>query len=144
MSEPLSPVKEWDRFRNRIEHEDGLLNTRVNIFLVLNGLGAASLGLSKTYAAQIIISVVVIIIDLLLWLCTAQTAFVIRDLTSEYVRDANDPIDKRVRRAIKWVPIGLRPTSILGLWLPLVLFIGWIIGLAMLVFAACTQKEVSV
>ena len=137
MSEPLPPTVDWNKYRKRIEYEDGLLNARVNVFLILNGLGAAALGLSKDYTAQIIIAVVVIAVNLLLWLCTLQTALVIRNLNSEYIHDANDPIDKRVRQSLKWLPRGLRSTAILGVWLPLVLFIGWIVGLIMLIAAAC-------
>lgn len=137
LSTSLPPIKNWDKLRRRIEHEDGLLNARVNIFLVLNGLGAASFGLSKSYAAQIVIAVVVLTVNLLLWLCTLQTALVIRNLTTEYIHDADDPIDKCVRHSLKWLPRRLRSTFILGVWLPLVLFLGWIIGLIMLIIAAC-------
>lgn len=137
LSTSLPPIKDWDKCRKRIEHEDGLLNARVNIFLILNGLGAASLGLSKAYAAQVVITVVVLIVNLLLWLCTLQTALVIRSLTTEYIHDADDTIDRRVRHSLNWLPRRLRSTFILGVWLPLVLFLGWVIGLIMLIIKTC-------
>lgn len=140
MSEPSSPI-DWVKYRARIEFEDGLLNERVNVFLVLNGLGAGALGLSKEYTVQIMIAIVVIAVNLLLWLCTFQTVLVIRNLTSEYILSANDPIDDRVRQTMKRWPRKIRPTYILGVWLPLVLLLGWLVGLILLIVTVCRQSS---
>ncbi|MBL7152423.1 MAG: hypothetical protein ISS79_01805 [Phycisphaerae bacterium] len=135
MSDPVAPI-DWNKYRKRIEHEDGLLNARVNVFLVLNALGAAALGLSKSHAAQMIIAIVIMAVNILLGLCTLQTGQVIGGLTEEYIRDANDPIDRRVRKTLSRYPLALLPTPILGKWLPLTVCIGWFVGLVMMIFAS--------
>ena len=136
MSNSLPPIEDWNKYRSRIEHEDNLLNARVNVFLVLNGLGAAALGLTKGYGGQIFVATTIVVVNILLALCTIQTAFVIRDLTTEYITKANDPIDKRVRHSLRWLPRRLRSTFILGVWLPLVMIVAWGVGLVMLIVAA--------
>jgi hypothetical protein len=135
MSKALPAIEDWNKCRTRIEYEDGLLNMRVNIFLVLNGLGAALFGLSKSTNIQITIAIIVILINVLLWLSTIQTSIVIRNLTREYLTNANDPIDMCVRNSIKWIPRYLRPTYILGVWIPLILIISWISYTVFIVFS---------
>lgn len=135
MGKALPPIEDWNKCRTRIEYEDGLLNMRVNIFLVLNGLGAALFGLSKSTYIQITISIIVILINVLLWLSTIQTSIVLRNLTRVYLTNANDPIDMCVRNSIKWIPRSLRPTYILGVWIPLILIISWISYTVFIVFS---------
>ncbi len=120
---------DWNAYRKRIEHEDALLNARVNILLVASGLAAASSGLAESDRAIGLIVFVALLTSMLLTLCTVQTAVLIRRLTTEYIKNASDPVDGRVREHLAWVPRGLRSTFILGVWLPVVVTAAW--------FAAC-------
>jgi len=127
---------DWHRFRARIEHEDNLLNSRVNVFLISNGLGATAVGLAGAPGAQLAIAGVMVIVCLLLYLCTLQTAMVICSLTTEYIDEAQDPIDQRVRESLKWLPRQMRSTFILGVWVPAVVSAAWLVGLVALVIRA--------
>lgn len=52
-----------EQFRHRVEYEDGLLNTRTNLVLTLNGLGAVAVGLALPPQARLLIAALMIIID---------------------------------------------------------------------------------
>jgi len=127
---------DWNRFRARIEHEDHLLNSRVNVFLITNGLGATAIGSANGVAARLAIAGVMLVVCLLLSLCTLQTAFAIRSLTLIYIRQAQDPIDQCVRRSLAWFPRRVASTPILGVWLPLVVSAAWLVGLVVLIALA--------
>lgn len=131
MSDPNTPI-DWGKWRKRIEHEDGLLNIRVNTFLVFNALGAVAFGLCEEHTAQIIIATFILVLDILLGVCTMQTAFVIKDLTLEFIDNSDCPIDKCVRRTLNKYPLVFLPTPILGMWLPFIVFVGWLVGLFIL------------
>ena len=125
------PKFEWGEFRKRIEYEDAQLATRVNVFLVFNALAAATFSLATNSGTRLMTSAVVVIANLLLCLLTVQTAWLVRCLTTEYMRNANDPIDARVRRHLRWAPRLFRSNFILGIWLPLVILVAWVIGLVL-------------
>lgn len=139
MSDPDAPI-DWDKYRKRIEHEDGLLNARVNIFLVLNGMGAVALGVSKSETAMLTIAIITLAINIMLGLCTLQSAQVIRDLTLEYIHHAKDPIDNCVRKTLKKYPRKLLPNVILGMWLPLLLCVGWFMGIVAIFVNWCDNQ----
>jgi len=119
---------DWVRCRARIEHEDGLLNDRTNIYLVVNGILAAAAALTHANRIAVIIGIVSILANLL-WLSTGiQTASVIRSLTANYIEKADDPVDKIVRESIKCWPGMFRCTYILGIYMPALVLFGWLIG----------------
>jgi len=132
MTKSLPPITDWAKYRNRIEYEDNLLNERINIFLVINGLGATAFSLADSYGVKLILTATIILVDMFLSICIMQTAIHIKNLTIEYMEDANDPIDMRVRYSLNWVPIFLKPTPILGLWLPIIITSSWLLCIIIL------------
>jgi hypothetical protein len=125
-------IEDWKSLRRRIEYEDQQLSSRVNILLVTSGLGAAAVGLASDSLARLAISVLALAVTSLLFLCTLQTALMIRRLTSTYISGSPSPVDHCVRSALGWLPRWMRSNFILGVWVPLVLLLGWISGVVML------------
>jgi hypothetical protein len=132
MSNDLPPITDWGKFRDQIEYQDNLLNERVNFLLVFNGLGAAAFSFFNDQLGRAFIMLAVIMINILLTFCTIQTAFLIKNLTTEYRCNAHDPIDMRVRSNLGWLPGICRPTPILGIYLPVAIIVAWVIGLVVL------------
>ena len=119
----------WNRCRARIEHEDNLLNQRTNIFLVANGLGAVAANLSSESNPNIIVVIVALIANFFWIWCGVQTLSAIYSLTSWYMKNAHDEIDKRVRKSLHWSPRRMRSSFILGLYLPIVVTFAWLVAL---------------
>ena len=118
-----------NKFRARIEHEDNLLNQRTGLFLTANGLGAVAVGLNSIYNADLLFIVVVILVNLFWLLCGIQNVLVLKSLTTIYISTTNDSIDDIVRNSTKPIPILLNPTNLLGLFLPAVILMGWLVGI---------------
>ncbi len=119
-----------DKFRSRIEYEDGLLNARTGIFLVTNSVLGAGSQLGKMPETTLVMICFAIIICCL-WLIVGFKHFrVIRALTLAYLEElestGGDPIETIVQEASAlWHPF--RPTNILSMWLPSVALVAWII-----------------
>ncbi len=117
------------RCRARREYEDGLLNSRSNLFLVLNGLGAVALGLtSDHHSAQVAFCLAIIGMNTLWMVCGIQSWLVIRALTLKYFELVpDDSIDDLVYATLgkkKW-QVWIRPTNIMALFLPVLLQMAW-------------------
>ena len=52
-------------------------------------------------------------------------------IDKKYIREANDPIDRIVRESMKKWPRRMRSTDILGIYIPIIVTSGWIIGFGM-------------
>ena len=74
------PKFDQETFRNRIEHEDNLLNQRTGLFLTANGLGAVAVGVDPVADAVSLFLAVALIINLLWILCGLQNVLVLKDL----------------------------------------------------------------
>jgi len=129
MKETKTESTNYVNYRARIEYEDSLLNNRANLFLVVNGLGAVAVELPKTNSSIFLIISVMLAINLLWFIGSIQTACIIRDLTGAYAENADDPVDKAVRKSMRRWPRWLRNTSIIGIYTPLFITIGWFVGL---------------
>ena len=122
------------RFRERIAYEDGLLNTRTSLFLVVNGLVAVAVRIDSNISSTVMIMSVAIIINSL-WLVTAHKSLsVIKGLTVNYLDRAlkdeefeEDEVEKIVQESLH-LPLWLRPTNILCHYIPFSVFLGWLIG----------------
>jgi hypothetical protein len=117
------------RCRSRREYEDGLLNSRSNLFLVVNGLGAVAFRMPSGTNAQLVISFATFAINLLWITCAVQSWWVIRAMTIEYCRLAKgDRIDQLVRDTLgdRW-RLWLRPTNVMAIYLPALVEIGWFV-----------------
>jgi hypothetical protein len=132
MDDKKPEITDWERCRARIEHEDNLLNNRTNLFLVVNGLGAVAVGLTTDKSSDIVMVLVILLANVFWIIGASQTASVLKALTTEYIKGANDPIDEVVRKSMRRWPRWMRNTSILGRYIPYVVTIGWGIGLYIL------------
>ena len=126
-------ITDWKRCRARIEHEDDLLNSRTNLFLVVNGLGAVAVDLTSDKPSDIVMVVVILLANLFWIIGSSQSVSVIRALTDEYIDGADDPIDRVVRKSMRSWPKWMKNTSILGIYIPFIVTIGWSIGLYLLI-----------
>ena len=123
---------DWPRYRARIEHEDGLLHDRANLFLVVNGLGAVAVGLDQGTDGKLVIVVVALLANVL-WFCSAkQTVAVLRSLTRIYVEHSGDPVDAIVRESTSSWPAWFHNSRILGTLLPVLVILGWLVALLLL------------
>jgi hypothetical protein len=121
----LSP----DKIRHRIEVEDGLLNSRSTIFLGINGLWVAAVGVSSDQYLRAGVALLGILVSLLWLICSWQSQLVIASLTKTYQRlHSENQLEKIVQTELKgfgW----LRPTNILASLLPCLFVVTWIIVL---------------
>lgn len=107
-------------YRSRREWEDTLLHARTGIFLVLNGLAA---NVKNDFPGLLIAMAVV---NCLWVLSSVQSWKVIRALV-EKCKD--DPAQATVKEALGKGPLhyALRPTTIISLLLPILIYVGWLI-----------------
>lgn len=136
MSREELKITDWDKCRSRIEHEDNLLNNRASLFLVVNGLGAVAVGLTSDKQSDIVMVIVILIANVLWLIGSSQSANVLKNLTTTYMENANDPIDQLVRDSMKVWPRWIRNTSILGIYIPLLISLGWGVGLIMILLSS--------
>ena len=115
-------------YRKRVEYEDGLLNTRTNNVLTLNGLAAVAVGLPIPATGRVCAVVVIALVDVLWLLCGIEASRFITALTKK-LKDAQDvaPPDERFR----WQFLGdrrglLPPTKYVAIILPALLLVGWL------------------
>ena len=107
-------------YRSRREWEDTLLHARTGIFLILNGLAANV----KHTSLELLIAMVVV--NCFWVLSSVQSWKVIRALITECT---GDPDQTTVNKALGDGPLhhALRPTTIISLWLPILIYVGWLI-----------------
>jgi hypothetical protein len=90
-----------ERFRTRWEYEDQLLNTRTNLFLVLNGLGAVAVQVATKSQAKITIAIIVLVANILWIICAIQSLRVIAALAKQYRASApDDPVETLVQNTL--------------------------------------------
>jgi hypothetical protein len=118
--------------RQRIEVEDALLNNRTTIFLAMNGLWAASVGLGQDSSFRIGVGVLGVVVSLLWWICAWQSQRVIAALTREILVSTRleELVQAKLKR-FRW--LWLRPTDILAWWLPWIFIVAWSILLIWLI-----------
>lgn len=121
-------------FRRRIEYEDGLLNNRMTIILILNTLAAmAVLKENPRPLLFVCVSSLMIIIDIC-WVLCAYEAFKFIQALIIRLKESRDtaPPDEVFRWDVtsgfitrRIVPFG--PTMVITIVLPLLLLFGWIV-----------------
>lgn len=116
-------------YRRRVEYEDGLLNSRTNTVLTLNGLGAIAIGLPLSYGSHVSLVLVVIIIDALWLYCAFEASRFITAFKKE-IKAAGDiaPADERFRYEIFGEHYRLSPTKYVAIIIPALLLTGWLFG----------------
>jgi hypothetical protein len=138
----MSDDLEAKSIRARIEIEDNLLNSRTNIFLAINALWVAAVGIGGNVILQRGIVVLGIVVCLMWAISSLQSLFVIRGLTIAYLTLSTSESEKIVQfelskpawewlkwRPLKWLRKSLRPTNVLAAWLPLLFLLAWLIFL---------------
>lgn len=107
-------------YRSRREWEDTLLHARTGIFLILNGLAANV----KSDFPELFIAMAVV--NCLWFLSSVQSWSVIKALVEKCPDDpAQDTVDEAL--GTKGRHHVFRPTTIISLWLPTLIYLGWLI-----------------
>jgi hypothetical protein len=123
-----------DKVRQRIETEDELLNSRTTIFLGINGLWAAAVGIGNAPHLQIGITILGVLVSIMWLMCSWQSWQAIKALTRKHHQLADDPVEEIVSGAL-WSR-RLRPTNILAHWLPTLFLFIWIVFLSWLLWSS--------
>ena len=137
--EELPRLAQSDRYRKRIEYEDGLFLTRTNIFLVLNGLGAVAVGTAGAKEAELLMALILIFCNVW-WILVSQISVrIIKALTKEHLELVTpkqgvpiDPVERRVRETISGTWPRVSWTTAVGLIIPGIVLLGWITGAALI------------
>jgi len=114
--------------RRRIEIEDELLNSRTTIFLGINGLWAAVVGVSDERGIQTGVAILGIIVTCMWLTCSVQSWQILRRLTKTYLQSAKlgegQSVEKIVHDVLRRYR-HFRPTNILAVWLPGLFLLVW-------------------
>src|SRR5205085_1452792 len=111
-------LEESAQFRRRVEYEDGLLNSRTNLVLTLNGLGAVAVGLTLPPKARLLIAVVMIIIDVCWIMCAIDAWSFIRELTQAMKQSNAVPPDEAFRYEVQHRRFPISPTLFVSIIVP--------------------------
>jgi len=128
---------EAEKFRQRVEYEDTVLNARTNIILTLNGLAAVAAGLSIPPHARLGVAIIMILIDSFWIPCAAEAAAFIGELTNR-LRESKDvaPPDEAFRFGFASKRVHIGPTKFFGGFMPWLLLAGWILAVFAVLYAA--------
>jgi len=126
---PTAPGPTYDELRHRIEREDELLNARIGIFLVVNGLSAVAMGTGCRLLGQVLLAAVSLSVNALWLVCSCKSRKVLKALAVDLLtRYPAHPVEKIVQEALGKCQL-LRPTTILACHLPLIVTVSWLIAL---------------
>jgi hypothetical protein len=118
--------EEIEHLRSRYEYEDGLLNTRIEIVLVFNGLMARAAGLGYNNPSAIALATVTLVINLFWLPCSFQHDSYMARLTRIIKASDQKPLSEKLRfEHQKWKIYG--PTFFMSTILPLLLTSGWVL-----------------
>lgn len=114
---------EEPEFRKRREWEDTLLNSRTGVFLILNGFALQG-------KPSIPLAIAVSGINFLWVLASAQSHFLIRKLSEE---TSVMGVQNYVTEVLGHSKLhhALRPTTIIGKWIPLYVYWAWLVYIAL-------------
>ena len=110
------------KIRERRKWEDTLLNTRSGIFLILNGLAVQA-------DLDLWIAITISIINSLWIIASIQSLKLIADFTKRTQNEGQQYLVTEILGDSK-LHHSLRPTSIVGKWIPMIVYISWIIYIA--------------
>jgi hypothetical protein len=133
---PLSK-EDGERFRRRVEYEDDLLNTRMNIILTMNGLAAVAVGLSLPAPARLIVAIIMIIADAS-WIPRALEASRFIGALTQRLKESRDtaPSDEVFRWEIVHRPRRVGTTKFMAVVIPSLLLAGWIVAVLYALFGS--------
>ncbi len=124
---PFGQPVEPDLLRERINREDALLNSRTNIFLLLNGLAGIAVTNLKAHSDYYwLVSLLAVLINTLWFYCSRQCLRVLAAVTRSLLKVASEePVEKLVQDVLGACHFG-RPNTILGIYLPGLAVISWL------------------
>lgn len=129
MDNPQLSKEDAETFRNRIEYEDELLNSRTNIILTMNGLAAVAAGLSLSGPARLSIAIIMISVNVL-WIPRALEASKFIGALVGRMKESKSsaPIDEVFRWDLVHRPKRMGTTVFVAVVVPSLLLLGWIVG----------------
>jgi hypothetical protein len=129
MNEKNLSQEDVKELRTRVEYEDQLLNSRLNIVLTLNGLMAVAASFSLPAAVRILTAIIIIIVDALWIVCSLDAQHFIYTLTTKILESGNAPIGEVVRKDAQQNRLRLGSTRFMTLVIPSLLLSGWVLSL---------------
>jgi hypothetical protein len=120
-------IPEASEFRQRIVHEDDLLNSRTIVFIATNGLLMTAVGVSDDFAFRLVISILGIIITISWMILSWQNWNVIRQLTIEYRKHYSENHIENIVQKAMLKPGWRRPTDLIAKPIPIMFLITWIV-----------------
>jgi hypothetical protein len=133
---PLSK-DDGERFRHRVEYEDDLLNTRMNIILTMNGLAAVAVGLALPGPARFIVAIIMIIADAF-WIPRAVEASRFIGALTQRLKDSKEaaPPDELFRWEVVHRPHRVGTTKFMAVVIPSLLLAGWVVAILYVLFGS--------
>lgn len=130
-------ARETEELIRRREYESHILNSRTNIILTLNGLGAVAVAAGTALPPLIrlwIAFLMLVINGLWIW-CASGASGYGRDLSAKIAESHWQPLSEQLHRMrFPKCKFRVRPTSILGSWIPVLLSVGWIVGILLMTY----------
>jgi hypothetical protein len=133
-AESLSP-EDAKLFRSRVQAEDTLLNSRTQIVLQLNGIAAVVMGLPAPTEAKSVAIAIILFLDLGWIVCAIDANHLMRRFTKRVMESNAAPADESFREAVQKGRFRFGTTRFMSVWLPVLLFFGWLAG----VFLVCLR-----
>ena len=117
--------------RERMKYEDGLLNSRTDLVLTVNGLVAIAAVVDHTTNLWIFALIIVVIDFFWLWCSTEAWCFIhkLGSILKEKQYADSIPIDVRLHNKFTEHLLRIGATATLGFIMPLLLILGWITAL---------------
>jgi len=117
------------QLKNRIQREDDLVNARINIFLVLNGLGAVAVSLSVSPGSKYLISLVGVAVNVLWIILSIQCLIIIFRLTKKLIDlGIEEDLAEQIVQSALSKTIMFRPNAILLIYIPFIILSAWVVG----------------
>ncbi len=117
------------RLKQRIQREDDLVNQRTNLFLVINGVGAAAVGLGSTAGAKYLIVLVAVILNGFWLILSTQCLVIIFRLTKTLIDfGMEDDLAEQIVQKTLGRSLIFRPNAILNIYIPVVITVAWIVA----------------
>lgn len=126
MNKDNEKSKRYELIRRRWDSEDSLLVSRTRLFLMANSIFLAASQLREDLAFSIGVTVLSLVISFL-WLTTSWHSF---NVILHLYREAKDYTPAAVDCVDRIKPVFVRPNTVFGKLLPIVLILAWVANLA--------------
>ncbi len=118
-----------EQYQERIKYENELLYTRVNYLFVLNGFAVIALAIDQPIPTKLLLTAVMTVLNVMGTFAIRQTDRVIAAFTVACLkRYPNDPLN-RIPQEVLGPRQWLRPNRIMARYFPVVIILGWTLGL---------------